>query len=148
MEAWLRHFWVPMSGGKAHHQINVASVGGWPNDYRIPDLVLLTPDRFHIDKHEYYEGAPTVVVEIRSPEDETYDKFDFYARVHVPEIWVIERDSREPEIHTLGGSEYRKLEYSPDGQLQSPTTNISMWADKGKLAMQSGDDTTTIRFLP
>ena len=26
--------------------------------HRIPDLALLTPDRFHIDRNEYFEGAP------------------------------------------------------------------------------------------
>ena len=39
----------------------------WPNNYRIPDLVLLTPERFDIDCNEYFDGGPDAVVEIRSP---------------------------------------------------------------------------------
>jgi Uma2 family endonuclease len=57
----------------------VAPPGGWPDNHRIPDLVLLTPARFAIDRNEYFEGAPDVVVEIRSPGDESYEKRDFYA---------------------------------------------------------------------
>ena len=72
----------------------MASVGGWPHDYRIPDIVLLTPDRFQIDHDEYYDGAPTVVIEIRSRGDETWDKMEFYAGIGVPEVWVVDRDTR------------------------------------------------------
>ncbi len=48
IEAYLRRYWIRPKGGKVYHQINVASPGGWPGDYRIPDLVLVTPDRFGI----------------------------------------------------------------------------------------------------
>ena len=43
---WLRTHWAVPRGNRVHGPINVASPGGWPNDYRIPDLVLLTPERF------------------------------------------------------------------------------------------------------
>ena len=45
LETWLRSYWASPAGSRVFHEINVASPGGWPNDYRIPDLVLLTPDR-------------------------------------------------------------------------------------------------------
>src|SRR5215470_7620398 len=85
IEAYLRLHWAPGCGGRVYHGINVASVGGWPKDYRIPDIVLLTPPRFGIDRNEYFEGAPDVVVEIRSPNDEAYEKLEFYAALEVPE---------------------------------------------------------------
>ena len=43
---WLRSHWARPRGNRVHHDVNVTSPGGWPNDYRVPDLVLLTPDRF------------------------------------------------------------------------------------------------------
>ena len=57
----------------------------WTKNYRIPDLVLLTPDRFHIDKCDYMAGAPLVCVEIFSPDDESYEKLPFYASLGVPD---------------------------------------------------------------
>jgi Uma2 family endonuclease len=101
METYLRLHWARPQGTRVYHNINVASPGGWPNNYRIPDLVLLTPERFGIDQNEYFEGAPDVVVEIRSPGDESYEKREFYAQLGVPEVWIIDRDRKTPEIYTL-----------------------------------------------
>jgi Uma2 family endonuclease len=150
METWLRQFWVPASGGKVYHQINLARPGGWPDkDHRIPDLVLLTPDRFHIDKNEYFEGAPAVVVEIHSPNDETYEKLDFYARLGVPEVWIIERDSRRPEMHQLAGDHYQLQSPSEGDWLTSPATGVQMRRGGAcKLVMQLGANETTRRDLP
>ena len=41
LETFLRTRWARRLGAKVFHQINVASPGGWPDDWRIPDLVLL-----------------------------------------------------------------------------------------------------------
>src|SRR5262245_38291646 len=70
LEAYLRRHWARALGAKVYHGINLASPGGWPDDFRVPDLVLLTPERFAIDHNEYFEGAPDAVVEIHSPGDE------------------------------------------------------------------------------
>jgi Uma2 family endonuclease len=148
MESYLRFYWAPALQAKVYHQINVASIGGWPNDYRIPDLVLLLPHSFAIDRNEYFEGAPDVVVEIRSPGDETYEKLPFYRDLGVPEVWVIQRDSREPEIHVLKRRRYQKLSPTADGWLRSPGTGIEMAARHGKLAIRLQDDDTTTQELP
>jgi Uma2 family endonuclease len=87
LETWLRLRWARPRKAKVYHEINVAAPGGWPDrNYRIPDLVLLTPERFHIDRNEYFEGAPDVVVEIYSPGDESYEKLPFYQELGVPEV--------------------------------------------------------------
>ena len=70
--------------------------------------MLLTPDCFDIDRNEYFEGAPTVVVEIRSPGDETMEKLPFYAQIGVPEVWVIDRDTKESTLNCLHSGEYKK----------------------------------------
>lgn len=146
---WLYSHWAKPLGNKVYLPINVASVGGWPNDYRIPDLVLLTPDRFDIDHNEYFEGPPTVVVEIRSPGDETIEKLPFYARLGVPEVWIIDRDTKVPELHVLTGSDYQEQPPAGDGWVQSPATGIRLRAEASeKLAMQLADDQNTRRLLP
>ena len=62
---------------------------GEKDDYRVPD-------------RGYHRGVPTgtwlataaVVVEILSPDDETFDKFGFYARHGVDEVLVADPSSR------------------------------------------------------
>jgi Uma2 family endonuclease len=132
-----------------YHQINVASPGGWPHNYRIPDLVLLTPERFHIDRNEYFEGAPDVVVEIRSPGDETYDKLEFYATLGVLEVWIIDRDRKRPEIYTLQAGQYERRAPDAEGWVGSAVTGIQLRAgESGKLAMRLAGDDTTREDLP
>ncbi len=137
LETWLRMHWSPPSGGRVYHQINVASVGGWPNNYRIPDLVLLLPDRFAIDRNEFFEGGPSAVVEIRSPGDESLEKLPFYAAIGVPEVWIIDRDTREPRLHILTPSGY-----------QNPAADSTGWLSSslGVELRRSPDDKLLIRL--
>jgi Uma2 family endonuclease len=147
-ETYLRFFWAPRRRAKVYHYINVASIGGWPNDYRIPDLVLLLPEHFAIDRNEYFEGAPTAVVEIHSPGDETYEKLPFYARLGVPEVWIIHRDTREPEIHLLKRKKYR-LAKTAGGWLRGTETGMELARTQaGKLAVRIAGDDQTRRELP
>jgi hypothetical protein len=149
LEYWMRNFWVRPFGNKVYHEINVASVGGWPNNYRIPDLVLLKPDCFYIDQNEYFEGAPTVVVEIRSPGDETMEKLPFYAQIGVPEVWVIDRDTKEPTLYCLRSGQYEEQSTQQDGWLYSAATGIRFRHEPpNKIAIQLGDDQSTRRILP
>ena len=133
---WLRVFWGPR-GNKVYHQINLAPPGGWPDDYRIPDLLLLTPDRFDIDQNEYFEGAPTVVVEIRSPGDETDQKMPFYAQLGVPEVWVVDGDSKDVQLHVLKRGDYEVQPPGPEGCLHSVGTGVQLRVGPGnKLTLQ------------
>jgi Uma2 family endonuclease len=146
--AWLKTYWARPLGAKVYPPINLALPGRWPKDYRIPDLVLVTPDRFHIDRNEYFDGGPTVVVEIRSPDDESYEKLPFYAQLQVPEVWVIDRDSRQPEVFRLDDVDYRLLPPEKDRWCVSPMTGIRLRAEQGKLAIVLIDDPASLRLLP
>lgn len=147
--SWLRTHWAMPLGNRVHTQINLASPGGWPNDYRIPDLLLLTPDRFEIDCNEYFEGGPTAVIEIRSPGDETSDKMSFYAKLDVPEVWIIDRDTKALELYLLRDGQYRQQTPGTDGWLRSPATDICLRSEPGnKLVVQVGGDQHTRQLLP
>ena len=149
IEAFLRLHWAPASGGRVYHGINVASLGGWPNNYRIPDVVLLTPARFAIDRNEYFEGGPDVVVEIRSPRDESYEKLKFYASLGVREVWIIDRDSKIPEIYTLANGEYELQPTGANGWILSAATGIELRpADNGKLAIRPAGNEAQRQDLP
>lgn len=148
LESYLRFYWAPTCQGKVYHQINLAAIGGWPNSYRIPDLLLLLPQRFAIDRNEYFEGAPDVVVEIHSPGDEAYEKLPFYRDLGVPEVWVIHRDSRVPEIHVLKRGRYKKQSPTAQGWLGSPQVGIELASANGKLAVRLAGDDSTRQELP
>ena len=149
LERWLWTHWAQPQGNRVYHQINVASPGGWPNDYRIPDLVLLTRDRFPIDRDEYFEGPPTAVVEIRSPGDETDEKLPFYGRIGVPEVWIIDRDTKAPEIHVLRGRAYERQSPAADGWLLSPATGVQLRAEPGeRLGIRMAQEPGTLKQLP
>lgn len=148
LESYLRFYWAPTCQGKVYHQINLAAIGGWPNNYRIPDLVLLLPQRFAIDRNEYFEGAPDVVVEIHSPGDESYEKMPFYRELGVPEVWVIHRDTREPGIHVLKRNRYKKQPAAAQGWIRSPNMGIELAGVKGKLAVRLAGDESTRQDLP
>jgi Uma2 family endonuclease len=150
IETWLRTHWSRPKGNRVHHRINVASSSSnWRDNYRIPDLVLLTPDRFSIDKNEYFEGGPTVAIEIRSPGDETYEKMPFYAEIRVPEVWVIDRDTKRPELYVLQFGEYVAQEPGADGWLHSGATGIQLRHESpDKIALQLADRPDTRQVLP
>jgi Uma2 family endonuclease len=148
LETYLRFYWAPARGAKVYHQINLAPVGGWSNNYRIPDLVILLPQRFAIDRNEYFEGAPDVVVEIHSPGDETYEKLPFYRDLGVPEVWVIHRDTKIPEVHVLKRGRYKPQAAGAGGWVRSPKTGVEFLADQGKLAVRLAGDGSTRRDLP
>jgi Uma2 family endonuclease len=148
LETYLRLRWSPTRGGRVYHNINVARAGAWPNDYRIPDLVLLTPERFPIDRNEYFEGAPDVAVEIRSPGDESFEKLEFYARIGVPEVWIVDRDSKVPEIHLLVDGRYVPQTVDADGWLSSRMGVELKAGSAGKLAVRLTADEITRQDLP
>ena len=72
------------------------------------------------------EGGPTVAIEIRSPGDETYEKFDFYAAVDTAEVWVIDRDTKVPEIYVLEEGRFERQTADRQGWLTSPSTQVRM----------------------
>lgn len=74
---------------------------GEPNDYRVPD------GGFHRRRPTgtYLSGA-AVILEVVSPDDETYNKFDFYGRHGVEELIVAEPATHVVRIWQLTGNGY------------------------------------------
>jgi Uma2 family endonuclease len=150
---YLHAHWAKPRGCRVNQEVNLTTPedeAQWTLNYRIPDLVLLDSARFGIDKDEYMVGAPLVVVEICSPGDETYDKFPFYAGLGVPEVWVVHRDIRVPEVHVLGpGPAYRPQPAGPDGWTRSPATGVEFRpTGTGRLGVRIGGDSGSAEELP
>lgn len=93
--------------------INVFDDATRSDDYRIPDLSFIAAGRESILAPDGARGGgPDTVIEVRSPDDETYEKFPFYAGVGGREIVVLDRDTKKPEAYRLAGSQY--LAVAPD----------------------------------
>jgi Uma2 family endonuclease len=82
------------------HETGIYRPGTGETDYRVPDLVFSRPeDR----SHRGVEGRAELVVEIRSPGDETYEKLPFYAACGVAEVLVAHPEMRTIELFVLRG---------------------------------------------
>jgi Uma2 family endonuclease len=68
-----------------------------PEDWRVPDQVYARPDQ---EIEEGLTGAE-LVVEVRSPDDESYAKLPFYAARAITEAMIVHRD-RQFELFRLG----------------------------------------------
>ena len=106
--------------GTLQSGINVFRESGGAVDYRIPDLTFVAAGREHVLHADGVRGeGPDAVIEIRSPEDETYDKLPFFASVRVQEVIVCDRDSKRIEVMRLAGSQFVALQPDADGWLTS-----------------------------
>ncbi len=147
---WLFLNWRSPPDQEVYPDRNMALPGGWPQDYRIPDLVLITAERANYDKGTYIEGPPLVCIEIHSPRDEAYEKLEFYARLGVPEVWIIGRDSKQIELYLLDAviQSYRLADPGHDGWVISVATKIRLKTIERRLAIQLLDDESTRAELP
>ena len=68
---------------------NGFNLGTGPFDFRVPDGGF-----FREPPHELYVPTAVVVIEVLSPDDETYDKLDFYAAHGVQEILIAHPQER------------------------------------------------------
>jgi Uma2 family endonuclease len=68
---------------------------GAREDFRVPDAALLRPGPGGV-----YLPTAALVVEIVSPDDDTWQKLPFYAAHDVDELLIVDPDARE--LHWLG----------------------------------------------
>jgi Uma2 family endonuclease len=102
------------------YETGVFRPGSNRKDYRTPDIVFVALDSPAIREHGI-EGAPLAVVEIRSPDDETYDKLPFYAALGVREVIVLTPDARAVEIYRLAGAAYVAVSADERGRVHAET---------------------------
>jgi len=127
-------------------EVNVFNDASREPDFRIPDMSFLAPGRESLIARDGIHGGPDAVIEIRSPEDETYDKFPFFAALGVREVVVIHRDSKVPEIHRLASSRFVEAVADPSGWVASETLGVRMRAsgpERAKLLIEDATDRAT-----
>lgn len=97
---------VPLARAAGLHPSSQFNLGE-PDDFRVPD------GGFH-RRQPSGVCIPTaaIVVEVVSPDDETWLKFDFYARHGVEEILVANPRTREIRWFPLAGTTYQEADAS------------------------------------
>ena len=110
-------------------------------NYRIPDLTFVATGREDVlsDAGVREGGSPDAVIEIRSPEDETYEKFPFYAAIGTREVIVIDRDTKRPEIYRLAGSELAMLQPDAEGWVRAETMSVRFRQAEERSVLQIED---------
>jgi Uma2 family endonuclease len=79
----------------------------WVENYRCPDVAVFLGGTSAKDCGTHWFGGPDFAVEVISAHDRTRDKFDFYARVGVRELLLIDRDPWQLELYRLHGKKCR-----------------------------------------
>ncbi len=108
--------------GMVFHSIDV--VLSLHNTFR-PDLIFVSNERSDIITHANIQGAPDLVVEIRSPSTASLDettKRELYERYGVREYWMADPDARTLTVLVLGENGYEVAGiYGRGDTLASPT---------------------------
>lgn len=76
---------------------------GWTKNYRVPDVVVTLPGSRARDCNTHWCGGPDFLVEVVSPDDRSREKFDFYAKIGVRELMIVDRHPWSLELFRLDG---------------------------------------------
>jgi Uma2 family endonuclease len=91
-------------GGRVVGGGNVTdSEGDWRKNYRCPDVLVFFPGNPAEDRGTHWFGGPDFAVEVLSPGDRARKKFDFYAKVGVRELLLVDRKPWRLELYRLVG---------------------------------------------
>ena len=109
--------------GTVFTQANVTDPIETMDDYRIPDIVVVLNEGAATVTEDYVAGGPDLLVEIRSPNDETYEKMDFYSRIGVQELLIVDRDEKSLELYRREVDQLVLVSSGP--RAISETTNLT-----------------------
>lgn len=113
------------------------------DSYRIPEWFALHKSRSQAVRPDssFVDEGPDVVVEVRSPGDETDDKTPFYDKLGVGEILIIDRDTKRVDILRRTGGALRPALPDPDGWLHCEGLRASF-----RRAEKDGRPVVFVRF--
>ncbi len=111
------------------------------HNFRVPDLVVYRPG---IGSARGVEGAASLVIEIRSPGDESFDKLRHYEQFGVDEVVIIDRDTKAVRRWVRIDDVLEELEGDPAGQHHLTSVPVALAADHGTLVVITAATTTRI----
>ena len=112
------------------------------DDYRQPDIAIWEPEA---GSARGVEGRAELVIEIRSPNDESWEKLPFFAEMGIPEVLIIEGDIPVLLRFDGNGGKYERVAFDTDGWIDSVAIPISFRSNPGGgLAVRSPAETVVI----
>jgi len=74
---------------------------------RAPDIAVYSPEGIKLDEHEIFCSAPELIIEVLSPSETRRRKdrkLSDYARIGVPEVWIVSPEALSVEVRLLRDS--------------------------------------------
>lgn len=105
---------------------------GTDDDYRVPDQLYAGPELL---SERGVEGPAELVVEIRSPGDETYDKLRFYASLGVAEVLVVHPGEGRAELFLLRGDRHVLVQPDAHGEVALRSLGLRLSTLEGRLRL-------------
>ena len=102
-------------------------------NYRTPDIVVVDPK--HV-AHRGIEGRAEIVIEILSPNDESYDKMPFYAQHGTQEMWIVDPVTRAIEVYVLRNKKFVAVAPERDGSVRAPRLGLVLRTVNDKLQIE------------
>jgi len=129
-------------GLRGSYETGVFRPGREDRDYRVPDLVYYRKEQA---TDRGVVGRAELVIEILSPDDESRDKLPFYAELGIPEVWLVDPQTRQVELYLLRGAAYHVALPDAEGALRSPALGVTLRTLPGPhLAVVTPEATTEI----
>jgi len=123
-------------GLHANHEAGLYDPIKTVRNFRVPDVALSRTE------HRIARGliSAELVVEVLSPNDESRDKFEFYAARGVREVWICDPKTRETEIYSLVDGGFALVELIENETMKrSPALDIELAIIGGKLRLVDDD---------
>lgn len=95
----------PLTAARSLRAVGPTNLGQGDGDFRVPDLMV----RPTTAVRGVFAQDAVMVVEIVSPSDESYRKFDFYRRHQVQEVLVVDPQRRTVELFGYRGEQVVEL---------------------------------------
>jgi Uma2 family endonuclease len=103
----------------------------WKRNYRCLDVAVFLPGNAAIDRKSHWYGGPDFVIEVMSRFDRSREKFDFYKKVGVRELLLIDRHPWTLELHRVERGNWKLV-----GRAALAVAPIAIWSDVLGLAFQ------------
>jgi Uma2 family endonuclease len=130
------------AGLKIVHNLDLLDREQGDANYRQPDIAIVSPADV-ISRG--INGHAELVIEIRSPNDESYEKLPFYETCKIPECWIVNPVTRELEVFVLHRGKYATTKPDANGIVTAPRFGLRLSIVNGpKLRIAWGDGSAEI----
>jgi Uma2 family endonuclease len=111
--------------GDVRPGVNVSDrMENWRENYRVPDVAVFLKDGQASNCGEFWHGGPDFAVEIVSSGDRTRDKLEFYAKVGVRELLVVDRQPWSLELLRLDAAQLVPVGCSREGGQEALSSEV------------------------